>query len=147
MPFKVTGQSGANRGSHTCPWPLLDVSGSPRETPGSCSYHSHRPPQRENTADFCRPASHSISASAGRGPVARGLSATLAPPRPNAGPTDRPTHRMGKPAALMWMVSTRPQASSWLRTCGEGRWRGQQGPEAPDATPSVAPLAGSCGLP
>ena len=92
-----------------------------------------------------RPASHSISASAGRGPVARGLSATLAPPRPNAGPTDRPTHRMGKPAALMWMVSTRPQASSWLRTCGEGRWRGQQGPEAPDATPSVARWQGAAG--
>lgn len=96
----------------------------------------------ELQADFCGPASHSISASAGRG-----LSATLAPPRPSAGPTDRPTHLMGKPAALMWMVSTRPQASSWLRTCGEGRWRGQQGPEAPDATPSVAPLAGSRGLP
>lgn len=26
------------------------------------------------------------------------------------------TYRMGKPAALMWMVSTRPQASNWFRT-------------------------------
>ena len=47
MLFKVTGQSGANGGSHTRTCPLLDVSGSPRETPGSCSY-SHWPPQREH---------------------------------------------------------------------------------------------------
>lgn len=48
-------------------------------------------------------------------------------------PMDRPTYRIGKPAALMWMVSTRPQASSWLRTCRGGETGGacSPGPAGP----------------
>lgn len=41
------------------------------------------------------------------------------------------TYRMGKPAALMWMVSTRPQASSWLTTYKGGRQSSTCRPEMP----------------
>lgn len=48
----------------------------------------------------------------------------------------------------MWMVSTRPQASSWLRTCkdGETAWHLQHGASRADGIP-MALLAWTAGSP
>lgn len=69
--------------------------------------------------------------------------------RPDTGPalrSDGPTHRMGKPAALMWMVSTRPQASSWLSTCKGGRQGGaySMGPAGRTRASLCGPASRTC---